>query len=268
MSLESAKEATISSPKEKQKEDEFKPFTGEVCPKNEVHSSILKPLGEKDRNASPGTHFSISPSVWRALQEEPEYQKQFKQSVDLAVSDYVKKEFSQIKESSKKEGFNRGQKEGFEAGFKRGFGEGQKLVEQLQERLDEVCRQVLNNQRHVLQSHEKVWASAMAKLLKCFMVPRSEEIIKELSDWLHRSLEEVAPNQKVKIYLPTDEMQRLSHVLTNQGEENWEFRSDDTLKTGELRCESEMGGVIFSPGEQLTKLENWIDEQFPHHETK
>ena len=145
--------------------------------------------------------------------------------------------------------------EGFQQGLRAGLEEERGRLKEATRQLNISCQMVLNEQKNILSAHEKQWCRALAYILKRFMVASADRPIAEIRRWLSDSVDCSFLNSKVKIFLPTRDYEVLRQSEATGNDAKFQLVADDTLAEGEIRCESDMGGVIFAPFEQVTGLE-------------
>lgn len=121
-----------------------------------------------------------------------------------------------------------------------------------------VCAEIRSAGSARLNQHEPVWMRALGTLLRRFLVARPEESADRIRSWLRESLEGLESSAEIRVYVSPASFERLTG---NLGEgSGWRWIADANLKEGEIRCETETGGVLFSPGEQADRLERLLTE--------
>jgi len=132
-------------------------------------------------------------------------------------------------------------------------------VSQLKSSLTEICERVLREKENLLHSHEELWCRAFTHLLRRFLVPYEQVSAETLRRWLEESLIEFPKEAKVTIHVSERDCDSFSLILGPSANEPWRFVKDSMLKAGEVACECEAGGLIFSPGAEIDRLDAWID---------
>ena len=137
-------------------------------------------------------------------------------------------------------------------------------------KLAQVSQQLMVEKEALLHSHERAWCNAMLHVLRRFLIRRPEELVSVLQAWIDDCLKGFSQNAKVRIYLSEDDHAALSQALSFRPERsaaNHDFAVDRNLSTGELRCECDGGGIFFSPNQELSELEAYLDGIFNSENT-
>jgi flagellar biosynthesis/type III secretory pathway protein FliH len=152
---------------------------------------------------------------------------------------------------------------GFAEGHVRGVAQGFSEVEAALNRINGIAEQILREKETVLHDHEKQWNRAFSHLLKRFMVPQPGKIAAEIQRWLTESLENFPNQHKVCVNLSSEDFAVVTKLagdlaLSFPGKA-WELVEDSTLAPGEVHCETDVGGLFFSPSREAEKLDGLIE---------
>jgi flagellar biosynthesis/type III secretory pathway protein FliH len=238
LSLESAK-IKSSSPKER---DEFKQA-------NPVTSTNFR--------------FQLSGSFWNALTSEPEIRGEFERMIDDRVKQRLTEDLSVKTEEIRKELLESARAEGYQKGLEQGITEGREHVSMACGQLDEIAKKILADQKSLISSHEKIWCETLSYILKRFLVAKRQWVVEDLRRWLVQSFEASTHDEKIRVYLSNEDHERLSEVLAGSQADEFVWVKDDSLGSGEIRCESTLGTVVFSPDKKLSELDCIIAKYVP-----
>jgi flagellar biosynthesis/type III secretory pathway protein FliH len=209
-------------------------------------------------------HFTLERSFLEALFSDEAVQTEVSRRVEGSVEERLavrlreeEPRLEELRESARTEGFKQG--------YADALIELQNMQQEFQEefygKMNLLCSKILEEKEALLKDHEPKWAHAMTKLLKRFQVNRAGELGQVLDQWLSEVVGEFADKQQVRVFLPETEYTRLSAVLHGSSwEAKWELVCDGGLSPGEVRYECGGGGVFFSAGAELEKLESLVKE--------
>ena len=219
--------------------DEFQAFT----PKSQATFSTHQP--------SMPVGFAFSGSLWNSLISDPELRSQLEALVEQRVKERLDRGFEefrgQVKEIARLEGLAQARMEVTAA------------VAQFGTRIEGICAEILREKERVLHDHEKQWCQALSHLLRRFLVPNAAEKLAAIESWLKESMQGFADKGKIYVYLPAEDMEKMQPFLPSGAQTKWEFRKDASMAPGEVRCECEGAGFIFSPNEQWKRLQEMLD---------
>lgn len=219
--------------------DEFQAFT----PKSQAAFSTHQP--EKAQG------FAFSGSLWNSLISDPELRVQLEGLVEQRVKARLDRGFEefrgQVKEIARIEGLAQGK------------AEAAAIVAEYGKRLEAVADELLREKEQILHGHEKQWCQALSHLLRRFLVPNAAEKLAAIELWLRESMQGFADKGKIYVFLPTADLEKMQPYLPAGGHQKWEFRKDASMAEGDVRCECEGAGFIFSPNEQWKRLQETLD---------
>jgi flagellar biosynthesis/type III secretory pathway protein FliH len=199
--------------------------------------------------------FAVRPETWEALFADPTLRADFERRVEEAVVSRLEPDLQKYRAQV--------EAEAREAGVARGMEEAAQLLTQGRAELSAVCHQVLASQEAVLRAHERAWAEALVRLLRRFLVPHGDQIASGIRDWLNESLTGFAGRHAMRIRLAPDQAQQVRRALGESNGSGWELVKDESLAPGEIRCESEAGGLIFNASPEAEQLDKFLAEYFP-----
>jgi flagellar biosynthesis/type III secretory pathway protein FliH len=199
--------------------------------------------------------FQVADALWATLTTDP----LLKVELDRLVEERIGSEIRARVAAGEKELREKITLEAREAGLLEAKAQAAASADALRTELDAICRQVLDASKSRTERHETVWIQALSLLLKRFLVPNDAQVVERIQRWLRESLEDVAKGAAVDVFLSPEQYQRLSAGLGKSGP-HWKWHSDPSLNEGEIRCETDQGGVVFSPGEQWERLDRIVRE--------
>jgi flagellar biosynthesis/type III secretory pathway protein FliH len=203
----------------------------------------------------PKEEFGLPAPFWDWLSADSELRRDFDVMIETKAKARLEEKFASLKAEvelkAREEGHLEGMKQANES-----------LHEALQ-RIEQVCAAVLKDKESLLRAHESDWCRAFSHLLKRFLVPNDERIVRNIEGWLTEGLSQFAESARIKIFLAESDWDHLAPALDSLGKQKWEILKDGALAVGEIRCECEGGGVFFSSQEELQKLESWIGREAP-----
>jgi len=206
--------------------------------------------------STPESSFGLPDAFWQWMESDSELRRQFDRMIGERVAQGLEKRFLALKDQV--------EKEAHQEGFQKGMAEAAERVQATETKLTTICDEVLRQKSKLMHDHENRWAQAFSHLLRRFLVPGRELALETLRSWLTESLTSFGQTGRVRIHLSAEDYQRLRESLTSIAEKNWEFAADATLNPGEVHCECDGGGILFSEGSELQRLESWI-ERFGTH---
>ena len=246
--------------------DEFVPFS------EAKFEESAKPDEDRSSNedtsveaiSSDETHepaFTVGDSFWEVLKSDSvmasEIDRLVNEKVEARLLADITAEkaevFEKEREKAKKEGFEQGMNEGIEAG------KSISNVAVLQ--LKKMCEKLVNDHGALLHRHEKIWSQSMLRLLKRFMVPKAEDVVHRVSEWMRETVEGISESDRVQIHIPPEAYDCVSRLEQVDGNP-WTWVSDPSLELGEVKVDTAMGGIFFSQKEQWNELNKILDDYF------
>jgi flagellar biosynthesis/type III secretory pathway protein FliH len=194
--------------------------------------------------------FALSQSFWLLLGNDPELRREFDRQIEIKAEALMHETLEREKAKAIAIATAEGRKLGFD--------EAQTQLNEITSQLETIVAETLNQRATLLREHEAEWLRTFSRLLERFLVPQRNLAVDYLTTWLRDSLGTLEESGKVWIFLATPDFKKLESSLRSLGEGRWEISEDMKLAPGEIRCECDRGGAIFSPSEQMTKLEEWI----------
>lgn len=185
----------------------------------------------------------------------------FREQWDQIIADKVEKKFAAEQDELRAKTIAAARAEGLEQGLR----DAEAMVSDIEAKLKVACEKVLSEKETLLHSHERQWCDAMLHMLRRFLVRRPDEIVSVIDAWLDDCLKSFAQKSKVRVYLSADDhalVQQAFSFRANRGPVNHEFGIDRNLSSGEVRAECDGGGIFFSPGQELSELEGYLDGIF------
>lgn len=213
---------------------------------------------------TPGDSFRLSPGFWDAMTSDPlvreELRRELEARIESGINERLRLETATVFDEARDRGYRAGFDAGHEAGLKEGAVSGHDRWRLIESKLDEVCKDIVENRGLLLSAHERAWSSALRHLLKRFLVPHASSIGELVSAWLEEALARFSSTARVSIRVsPPDYEQWAAHLPQKAGK-TWEIQPDATLPRGEVSCECEDGGIVFSATEELNKLDAWLSQ--------
>ncbi len=224
----------------------FIPFNPEVL-KDEGFS------GPEAMDDSPA--FQMSDTLWTTLMADPALKAELDRLIETRVGGEIRSRIAAGEAELRSKITQEARQEGLLVGRQEAAAE----VAELRDEVTRVCQTVLQKGEARLNDHEELWIRSLAKLLKRFMVPNDAQIVSRIQHWLRESLEGLSERSEVRVYLATAQFHRLANHLGPMGR-SWSWHEDPLLADGDIRCETEMGGTVFSPGDQWNRLEKIVEE--------
>lgn len=231
--------------------EEFQEFSVSAMPRESRPEMVSLPQSVSD--------FRLSEDFWKVFTSDPA----MRQELDRMIEGRVHKELQEKTEREHAEAKVRMLEEvsrkGFEAGYQHGLDASRETIHQALRTLEDVAKTVLSRQSEILASHETLWCATLKHLLKRFRVPEGTIMASEIESWVSESLDVASSESRLKVFLSTKEYERVNGTSGEVSNTHFVFEKDESLQQGEIRCESEMGGIIFSPEKGLRELESIID---------
>lgn len=224
----------------------FQPFNPEGVRESGFEGAYSEP---KD------SAFQVTEALWTTIQSDAV----LKANLDRLIDERVGTEIRARVQAGERELREATIREARETGLAEARAEARRESTHLRAEMDSVCQKVIEAGRAQLNLHEPIWVRALSLLLKRFLVPNDAEVVVRLQKWMRESLEGLTNQAEVRVFLPPAQYERLADTLGASGK-GWIWKSDPSLAEGDVRCETEMGGVIFSPGEQAARLERIVEE--------
>ncbi len=226
--------------------DIFQPFNPEAVKDTGFEGSYSEP---KD------SAFQVTEALWTTIQGDAV----LKRNLDRLIDERVGTEIRARVQAGERELREATIKEARETGLAEARAEARAESGQLRSEMEIVCQKVIEAGLGQLNAHEVIWVRSLSLLLKRFLVPNDSQIVPRLQKWMRESLEGLSDHAEVRVFLPPAQYERLADTLGASGK-GWIWKCDPALNEGDVRCETEMGGVIFSPGEQAARLERIVEE--------
>lgn len=236
----------MNSSRNEMQNDEFLPFRAEVVPATGFAA---------EESGAEVPAFQVADALWTTLTTDPG----LKAELDRLIESRVGNEIRARVQSGEKELRESIARQAREDGLALGRQEAHAEAQALRGNVDEVCRRVLEAGHQQLNRYESLWMESLSRLLKRFLVRNDTQVADRIRTWLRDSLEGIKATDQVSVYLSPAEFERLSGHFGSGGD-GWRWAPDATLADGDVRCETEMGGALFSSGDQLARLERLIDE--------
>lgn len=225
---------------------EFKEMTLDKLASGTASSSSFEP-GKVSSTAAPV--FAVSDSFWDNLSSDPELREEFESRISVLADRRMQS--SLLTEKAK--AIEEGRKEGIE----RGIREAKASFAAAELKLSDACQSVLDQKAKLMGDHQVLWMESFSRLLERFLVPNRKVALEYIDSWISKGVGEFEKAGKVNLYLsPVDH--KLLVEETKSAHPHWEVLEDIKLAPGEVRCECDRGGMVFSPNEQLKELETWI----------
>jgi flagellar biosynthesis/type III secretory pathway protein FliH len=194
--------------------------------------------------------FEMPSNFLSLVNSDPQLQGQLEDIVNARVEERI----NVLKEEARLAA----QADGRAIGIEQGREEGLREVQANCERLSEIAGKMLERKAEVLKDHEALWCRAFSHLLKRFLIPRHGDIVADVNRWLETSLENFSTVHKLKLYLSTEDFELLRTFMRPDYNSRVELVKDSTMKNGEVHCETDAGGIFFSPQKEAEKLDELI----------
>ncbi len=266
---------------------EFVPIAIESIPHVDLQAEVLKKTAEELSSIEKDI-FELEDVYLQNLMRDPSVQAKIRNSIDSQVKQVEAKLKEQLRaevEAMTPEIVEQARQQGYKEGHAKGEHEGLAAFElmkenfrtefskernQILQELNLLLENILKSKEEMLHSHEKPWLRAFQHLLDSFMVRKAQTIGAELEKWLADCISDFAEKKKVQIYFSESDYDRFAGLVSDfTGPSKWELVKDIRLKPGETRFECGGGGVFFSQGEEMARLnqilENYFDNECLSH---
>ncbi len=227
--------------------DIFKPFNPDLRRETGGLETLLA------ESAVPA--FKVADALWTTLTTDPLLKGELDRLIDARVGSEIRARVQAGEAALRQQTVE----EAREIGLAEARAQTQLEAQALRVEVESVCRSVVELSQRQLNDHEALWIRSLSLLMKRFLVPNDAGIVTRIQRWLKESIEELVDRGEVRVFLSPVQFGRLSASLDSTGE-GWAWQADAALADGELRCETNRGGVIFSPGEQWDRLEKVVQE--------
>lgn len=193
--------------------------------------------------------FEFNPGFWESLYADPVFRRNLDNVIDRKVEERIAGESKALIAEM--------EKRAHQEGFQKGLADSQEERAQTREAMNRVCSELLADRETILHQHEKLWCEAFGHLLQRFLVPRPEQLVKEIKQWMQDSLSYLSGQGKVFIHLSPRRFDALARQLSPSPGDRWEFVKDAKLMENDIACESaDGGGMFFSESQEFKKLIN------------
>jgi flagellar biosynthesis/type III secretory pathway protein FliH len=224
--------------------DEFRPY-------------VPAAAGTFEPNHSPvvgAPEFRVQNGYWEDMLRDPDFQRDYYRRVGEEVRRRLEKEFESLKSQYLEEGKNEG--------IALGLGEGRQELLRLQARLDQIASEIVLAKETLMRSHEAELTACLRHLIKQFMVATGNEVLPAIEAWVGDVLEEFRVQGAITVYVAPKEFEKFQPTKT--AGTRWKLASDEKLKEGEVRCQCDSGGAVFTRPDQWAKLEKILHQHFPN----
>lgn len=208
--------------------------------------------------------FRLAPGFWEAMTSNPLVREELRRELDARVEAAIAERLASKTESAFEEARDRGYHAGFEAGQRAGLQDASSLVQErwklIESKLSAVCGDILENRAVLLSAHERAWGAALRHLLRRFLVPQASSVGELVTAWLSEALARFSSSARILIRVSPDDYEQWAMHLPEKAGRAWEIQPDASLPVGEVSCECEDGGVVFSSNEELGKLDAWLSQ--------
>lgn len=198
-----------------------------------------------------GTSFGLPEVFWNWVKEDPEVNQQF----EALIAAKVEERLETLRASALAEAQAKGKAEGLEQGRLAAQAE----LKDQKAALQGIGQALLRDKATLLLDHEALWVAALGHVLKRFLVPERELALAEIDGWLKDSLSSFEQKGKIRLHLCDADYRRLEEMLHELPKSNWELVRDTNLIAGEVRCETNAGGILFSSEQEMKHLFDRIE---------
>lgn len=213
--------------------------------------------------------FELPSSLWASIRSDSAFAEQLEkviaQEVERRVGSAVANRLAEVEAVH----VAQKQKEGFETGYT----EAKKKVEDeysavkaelisqvelAKSELHENLKTFLNQKHELLINHQATWLDALSTLMKKFLVKNAGQIEAGIEQWLQNEISNFKSNEKLKLYIPESQFDRLEKMEIALSANEFEFIKDINLKSNEFKVETKSGGAFFSASDEMKKLEELL----------
>ena len=213
--------------------------------------------GAPDR---PGEDFSLSDDFWKTVDRDPLIREELEQMISTRLEkrllDDTAEERKTLREQARQDGFT----EGCRLGVEEGRALELQRIRKTEIHLNTICDQLVREKEFLLRNHEEAWCRALDRLVRHFLIPRSELVLPAVEKWLAEQLEPFSREAKIKIHVSPEDYRRLRDLVNLGAQRRWTLAEDPLLAEGDIRCECDQGGVFFSQAEQMKNLSGILED--------
>jgi flagellar biosynthesis/type III secretory pathway protein FliH len=195
--------------------------------------------------------FGLPTNFWDVINSDVELKRQ----LDEVVMRRAEENLIPLREETRKIAEAEGLKIGIQRGMELGVAELKHHIEQL----NVIAAKILEEKEAILRDHEAHWCKAFLHLLKRFIVPRNEDIVVEIRRWLESSLENFSTVHKLKLHLSPGDYEMVTRFSNQRDNNRFEIIKDTNVQPGEVHCETDAGGIFFSPNKEAERLDELVE---------
>jgi flagellar biosynthesis/type III secretory pathway protein FliH len=213
--------------------------------------------------------FRFGQQFWERVHSDDRLRAELDQMISERVNtrfEMNRKAFEEALETERKGELEKAREQGRAAGFEVGrsagrdeaFAEKKAEIENALASMGNVTTTVLREKENMLRSHERMWLETLEYLFESCLIPREKEILHNISEWLTSLLDEFSKTKTVRIYVSSESLRAYKVAAELEGFHHWAIQADEQLGAGDIRCECDNGGVLFSDKAALEKVRQTI----------
>lgn len=218
--------------------------------------------------------FQYGREFWEWVQADPTLQQELDQVINEKINtrfEVLRRDFDKRTEEEARQSHQKaeelGKHDGFEAGkrqgFEQAFSDRKVELEAVIVTLKELTQSIQNSQTTVIHSQQTAWLELFEHLLVQCLVPRADEIVRKIREWLVTELSEFNQNKKVRVTVSIGQFPQYQKALEGSSIENLALVADERLSSGDVRVDCDNGGMLFSDRLSLEKVRSVIQSVVP-----
>jgi len=229
--------------------------------KNKTSFPDFSESGPKENGRQPfsgegNAAFQLPSFFWDAVATDPAIAAEFNRRVEARALEILSQEgtdsWKAVREASHQEGVQRG----LEAG--------REQLQALCAALETAARVFQAERTALLHQHEALWSEILRHLCGRFLQPLNPERLSNLRDWIEQGVGALDNQAAIQIAVSPTVLAQVQEAAALAQTPGWTWVADPALKDTDLRVELAGGGLLFDAQQEVTQLQNKIDEILGH----
>lgn len=195
--------------------------------------------------------FGLPQVFWNWVKTDPQVALQLELLIETRVNEQLRVRLAEEREGARVQGLA----EGLDTGRAAAKTERDAQLATF----EALCQSILAKESNLMREHESLWLGLLRHILQRFLVPNRDLALADIEKWMSEGLASFEQQGAVKLYLGEDDFRKWEALSRERKPKHLEVHQDILLKDGEIRCESNAGGIFFSSEDERARLFETLD---------